>query len=166
MVCALCHQHQTMLNQQKHKNMNTLKFSPARRMYPSPFFGSLPSLFEDVFSGKDYASFVPAVNISENDKEWKLEVSAPGFSKEDFKINLEKEVLSVSAEHKEEVNKNEKNYTRREFSYGSFSRSFRIKENTVDVEKIGAAYENGILNITLPKMEVAPEKAVKEIKIS
>jgi HSP20 family protein len=155
-----------MSNQQKHKNMNMLKFSPGRRMFPSSFFGALPAYYEDVFSGKDFASFVPSVNISENDKAWSLEVSAPGFSKEDFKINLDKEVLTVSAEHKAEANKDEKNYTRREFAYGSFSRTFRIKENTVDMEKIGATYENGILNVVLPKKEVAPEKAVKEIRIS
>lgn len=146
--------------------MNTLKFSPARRMYPSSFFGTLPTFFEDAFNGKDFAQHVPSVNVSENDKSWNIEVSAPGFSKEDFKINLEKEVLTISAEHKADATKEEKNYTRREFSFGSFTRSFRIKENTVDVEKIGAAYENGILNIMLPKMEVAPEKAAKEIKIA
>lgn len=145
--------------------MNTLKFSPARRMFPSAFLETIPSFFEDAFNGKDYASFVPSVNVSENEKEWNLEVSAPGFSKEDFKINLEKEVLTIGAEHKAEATKDEKNYTRREFSYGSFSRSFRIKENTVDVEKIAAAYENGILSISLPKKEVAPEKTVKEIRI-
>ena len=151
-----------------------LKFSPtpfdglraSRRMFPSSFFGTLPSYFEDAFTGKDFASFVPSVNISENDKEWKLEVSAAGYSKEDFRINLEKELLTVSAEHKTEANKEEKNYTRREFSLGSFSRSFRIKENTVDVEKIAASYENGILHISLPKLEVGQEKVTKEIKIS
>jgi HSP20 family protein len=146
--------------------MNTIRFSPARRNYPSAFFGGLPSFFEDAFNGKDFATFVPSVNISENEKEWNLEVSAPGFSKEDFKINLEKEVLTVSAEHKAEVNKDTKNYTRREFSYGSFSRSFRIKENSVEVEKVSAAYENGILSISLPKKEAAPENVAKEIKIS
>jgi HSP20 family protein len=135
-------------------------------MFPSSFFGTLPAYFEDAFNGKDFASYVPSVNLAENDKEWSIEVSAPGFSKEDFKINLEKEVLTISADHKAEVNKNERNYTRREFSYGSFSRSFRIKENTVDVEKIGAAYENGILNITLPKLTVEPEKKSKEIRIA
>lgn len=145
--------------------MNTLRFSPRRTMFPSSFFGTVPSSCEDVLNGKDFASFVPSVNIVENDKEWKLEVSAPGFSKEDFKINLEKEVLTVSAEHKAEDLKEEKNYTRREFSFGSFSRSFRIKENTVDVEKIGATYDNGILNITLPKLTVEPAKITKEIKV-
>lgn len=146
--------------------MNALKFSPARRMYPASFFGSFPSFFEDVMNGKDHANYVPSVNVAENDKEWHIEVSAPGFSKEDFRINLEKEVLTISAEHKTDTTKEQKNYTRREFSYGSFSRSFRIKENSVDTEKIAAAYENGILNLSLPKMVTAPEKAVKEIKIA
>lgn len=146
--------------------MNALKFSPARRMYPSNFFGSFPSFFEDVVGGKDFAQHVPSVNVSENDKGWHIELSAPGFSKDDFKINLEKEVLTISGEHKVEATKEEKNYTRREFSYGSFTRSFRIKEDTVDTEKIGASYENGILNVTLPKKEVAPDKVVKEIKVA
>lgn len=155
-----------MSNHKKQNNMNTIKFSPARRMFPSALLETIPSFFEDAFNGKDFASFVPSVNISENEKEWNLEVSAPGFSKEDFKINLEKEVLTISAEHKTETTKDEKNYTRREFSYGSFSRSFRIKENAVDVEKIAAAYENGILSLSLPKKEVAPEKTATEIRIS
>jgi HSP20 family protein len=155
-----------MSNHKKHNNMNALKFSPARRMYPSSFFGSLPSFFEDALNGKDFAQHVPSVNVSENDKEWHIELSAPGFSKEDFKINLEKEVLTISAEHKTEEKKEEKNYTRREFSYGSFSRSFRIKEDTVDTEKIAAAYENGILNLTLPKKTEEPLKTAKEIKIA
>lgn len=136
-------------------------------MFPSSFFGTFPSYFEDVLNGKDFAGHVPSVNVAENDKEWSIEVSAPGFSKEDFKINLEKEVLTISAEHKAEENKKDgKNYTRREFSYGSFSRSFRIKENTVDVEKIAASYENGILNLSLPKMVAEPEKKAKEIRIA
>jgi len=153
--------------------MNALRFSPpfgrlraGSGMFPSPFFGTMPSFREDTFSGKDFASFVPSVNISEDDKEWKIEVSAPGFSKDDFKINLEKEVLTISAEHKTEASKEEKNYTQREFSFGSFSRSFRIKENTVDMEKIGATYDSGILNITLPKLIVEPAKSVKEIKVA
>jgi HSP20 family protein len=164
----MCFEHclETMSNSKNKITMNALRFSPARRVFSSPFFGTLPTAYDDMFGGKDFASFVPAVNIVENEKEWKIEVSAPGFSKEDFKINLEKEVLTISAEQKKEESKEEKNYTRREFSFGSFSRSFRIKENTVDVEKIGAAYDNGILNITLPKMEVAPEKAAKEIKVA
>lgn len=146
--------------------MNTLRFSPARRMHPGSIFGSWPMYFEDMMKGKDFAGFVPSVNISENDKEWHIEVSAPGFSKEDFKINLEKDVLTISAEHKTETGKEEKNYTRREFSFGSFSRAFRVKENTIDTEKISATYENGILNIALPKFIAEPQKTAKEIRVA
>jgi HSP20 family protein len=153
-------------NTKKHKPMNTLKFSPGRSMFPHPFFGTFATRFEDAMTGKDYANFVPSVNIAETEKEWQIEVSAPGFKKEDFKINLEKSTLTISAEQKADETKTEKNYSRREFSYGSFSRSFRIKENTVDVEKIAAAYDNGILNITLPKMVAEPAKEVKEIKVA
>ena len=140
--------------------MNALKFSPARRMHTGSLFGTWPTYFEDIMNGKDFAGFVPAVNVAENENDWQIEVSAPGFSKEDFKINFEKDVLTISAEHKTEDGKKEKNYTRREFSYGSFSRVFRVKENTVDVEKIAATYENGILAITLPKLNAEPKKGV------
>jgi HSP20 family protein len=140
--------------------MNALKFSPRRMMHPGSVFGAWPSYFEDMMNGKDYAGFVPAVNVAENENNWQIEVSAPGFAKEDFKINLEKDMLTISAEHKTEGEKKEKNYTRREFSYGSFSRAFRVKENTVDVEKIAAVYENGILVITLPKLVAEPKKGV------
>lgn len=145
--------------------MNTLKFSPARRMFGHPFFASLPSQMEDMFTGKDYAGFVPSVNLAESEKDWHIELSAPGFSKEDFKLNLEKDLLTISAEHKAEAKTEGKEYSRREFSFGSFSRAFRIKENSIDEDKIQAVYENGILNITLPKKESEPEKKVKEIRV-
>ena len=145
--------------------MNTLKFSPARRMFGHPFFGTFPTHMEDMFNGKDYAGFVPSVNLAESEKEWHIELSAPGFNKEDFKLNLEKDLLTISAEHKTEVAQEGKEYTRREFSFGSFTRSFRIKENSIDEDKILAVYENGILNVTLPKRALEPEKKVKEIRV-
>ncbi len=145
--------------------MNTLKFSPARRMFGHPFFASLPTQMEDMFNGKDFAQFVPSVNLAESKSEWLIELSAPGFSKEDFKINLDKNLLTISAEHKTEVSKDEKEYTRREFSYGSFKRSFRVKEDSIDAETIRATYENGILNVSLPKKAMEPEKKVKEIRV-
>lgn len=134
--------------------------APSRRMHRGNYFGSWPMHFEDLMRGKDFAGQVPAVNIIENDNDWKVEVSAPGFSKEDFKINLESNILTVSAEHKAEATTEQKNYSRREFSPGSFSRSFRVKENSVNVENISASYDNGILNITLPKLVAEPKKGV------
>lgn len=69
----------TEVKLKKQNNMNTLKFSPARRMFGHPFFGTFPTHMEDMFNGKDYAGFVPSVNLAESEKEWHIELSAPGF---------------------------------------------------------------------------------------
>ncbi|HTB07709.1 MAG TPA: Hsp20/alpha crystallin family protein [Bacteroidia bacterium] len=125
------------------------------------------SVFDD-FLANDLggsASFVPAVNISEKPENFLVEVSAPGFKKEDFKIEAEDGTLSISAEHKEEKSDEGKQFTRREFRYGSFSRSFTLPEN-IKVEGIQARYNDGILNVELPKKELEQKPAVKEIKVS
>ncbi len=130
--------------------------------YNDDFFGknSLSSFFSD---GADYS--VPAVNIKENDKNFEIEVAAPGLSKEDFKVNVEKNILTVSSE-KEVNNETEKdNFMRKEFGYNSFSRSFSIPE-TINMEKIKASHKNGILTIDLPKLEEDKLKHRHEIKIS
>ena len=95
-------------------------------------------------------STLPAVNIRENDQNFEIEVAAPGFQKEDFKLDVEKNVLTISAETKKENTEENDNYTRREFSYSSFSRSFTLPE-TVQEDQIKAKYENGLLNLTLQK---------------
>jgi len=109
--------------------------------------------------------WMPATNISETDQAYQLELAVPGFSKEDFRIDLEKDVLTISAE-KEKENKtedtNEKPYRMREFGRCNFSRSFSIPE-AVDKDGIKAEYENGILSIALPKKEVV--KVKKEIQV-
>lgn len=140
--------------------MITNNCSPKHRMHRHPFFSTWPMYFEDIVRGKDYADNVPSVNIAESDNAWLIEVSAPGFAKEDFKVNLEKNVLTVSAEHKNESKVEEMNYMRREFSRASFSRSFRIRESEVSAEKIAAVYENGILNITIPKTNAEENKGI------
>ncbi len=130
--------------------------------YNDDFFGrnSLSSFFSD---GADYS--VPAVNIKENEKNFEIEVAAPGLSKADFKINMEKNVLTVSSEKKVNKEAEQDNFMKKEFCYNSFSRSFSIPE-TVDTEKIKASHENGILKIELPKQEEAKLKHKHEIKIS
>jgi HSP20 family protein len=92
-------------------------------------------------------------------------MAAPGLTKEDFKINVENDVLTVSNEKKTETSEKNEKYTRKEFSYSSFLRSFTLPE-IVDMEKINAGYENGILTLTLPKKEEAKPKSPREIKIS
>lgn len=133
-------------------------------IYNSPFAGLMENLFGDDFITKEYASFVPAVNVSEEADRFNLELSAPGFEKADFKIALNKGVLNVSGEHKSEKETTEKNYTRKEYSYGSFHRSFTLPEE-VNEEQIDAKYENGILKVVLPKKE-GKTQTTKEINIS
>ncbi|MBK9637098.1 MAG: Hsp20/alpha crystallin family protein [Bacteroidetes bacterium] len=115
--------------------------------------------------GLEFASRVPSVNINETDKEFKIEMAAPGLDRKDFKVEVENGVLCISSEKEEESNEEKKNYTRKEYSYSSFSRSFTLPENSLP-DKINAKYENGVLNITLPKKEISVSKPAKEIKVS
>ena len=134
--------------------------SPA---YLDDFFAKdlLTSLFND---GADYTT--PAVNIKENEKEFMIEVAAPGLSKEDIQIKLEKDVLTISSEVE---NKNDEiendHFMRKEFGFQSFSRSFKLPES-VDQEKIQASHKNGILTVELPRIDEAKLKNTKMIKIS
>ncbi|HET6992439.1 MAG TPA: Hsp20/alpha crystallin family protein [Bacteroidia bacterium] len=108
--------------------------------------------------------WIPAVNIVDNDKDFQIDLAAPGFKKEDFKINIENGVLNISAETKTETEEKKKNYTRKEFSSESFSRAFTLPENASE-EKIDAKYENGVLKLTVAKkVPVALKK--KEIAVA
>ncbi len=121
------------------------------------------ALFNDLFQNESYGKSCnkPAANIVENEDNFELILSVPGFEKEDIKIDLEDNVLTVSSE--KEVDEKDVNFSRREFAYNAFSRSFRLSK-TVDLEKIKADHKNGILNIVIPKIEEA--KLKKAIKIS
>ena len=135
----------------------------------SPFFPSnVNEIFDNFFTNKwnteERANFVPATNIVENEKDFRIEISAPGFTKTYIKVAVENETLIVTGEHKEEKNETKENYTRKEFNYGSFTRSFTLPEN-INTETLEAKYENGILSIVLPKRTEEKVKAVKEVKI-
>lgn len=108
---------------------------------------------------------LPSVNVKETNNEFMIEVAAPGLTKKDFNISFHNNVLTVSSEKKNEIENKEENYTRREFSYQSFQRSFTVAENAIDSEKITAKYDNGILVISLPKREEIKPKPLREIKI-
>lgn len=133
----------------------------------------LPSLFDDMFrhellggtTGRAGIS-IPAVNIKENENSFTVELAAPGRSKEDFKIELDNEMLSISTEERKEneVTEKEGEYTRKEFSYRSFQRSFSLPES-VDTANIVASYTNGILEIALPKKEEAKAQPKRMIEI-
>jgi len=109
----------------------------------------------------------PAVNILDHDEHFEVDLAVPGMRKEDFTIDLEKNILTISAENKfENEEKDEKeNYTRREFNYSAFKRSFTLPD-TVEGEKISATYNNGVLSITVPKKEEAKPKPPIAIEVS
>jgi HSP20 family protein len=142
----------------------------------NPEFPSLPSLFDNLWS-RDWLDWnnlnfsntnttLPAVNVVEKDDEFAIELAAPGMKKDDFKIHLDGNVLTISSERKEQKEEKNKNYSRREFSYQSFQRSFTLPEATVESDKVSANYSDGILNIHIPKREEAKPKPAREIKIS
>jgi len=132
----------------------------------------LPELFENLFlenkldALNNYETFsIPAVNIIENFPNFVVEIAAPGLSKEDFSIEVEEDTLKIYSEKATQEEKNkDSHYRKREFNYESFERSFKLSEN-IEIDKIQAKYENGILKVTLPKME---EKKVlkKMVEIS
>lgn len=118
-----------------------------------PWFSDVFDTFlNDSYNVERFNAKVPAVNISETDNAFVLELAAPGFKKEDFKIDLEKNILQVSSEKKTSQTAEEKKYSRKEYSYSSFSRSFTLPE-TADFSKIEAKYEDGILVINIAKQE-------------
>jgi HSP20 family protein len=106
---------------------------------------------------------LPSVNVEETDKGYKIDVAAPGLSKKDFNINLDQNVLTISAKQESKNEKKEENFVCREFNYNSFERSFSLPED-VDASKITAGYNNGILTIEVPHSE-ARSKVQKTIKI-
>ena len=108
---------------------------------------------------------LPAVNVEETDDSFVMELAAPGMDKEDFNISVENGCLNISSEKKEETEEKKKNYTRKEFSYSSFMRSFNLPES-VDQDKINAQYQNGILKVMVAKKEEAKTSAPKSIDVS
>jgi HSP20 family protein len=139
---------------------------------------SIPSLLND-FLANDWLSSpfgnwrtsgttLPSVNVRETNDAFHIEVAAPGMKRDDFKVELDNNFLTISAEvEQKNENADERDgYTRREFSYQSFQRSFALPENKVEGEKIVAKYVDGILNITVPKKEEAKPKPAKQIKVS
>jgi HSP20 family protein len=125
------------------------------------FFATMPSILSNDFGAPNFRPFTP-VNVKETENDYVLDVVAPGFQKEDFKINLDNNTLTISAKKEETENQNEK-FVRKEYKQQSFKRSFTIDEN-VDAENISAKYVNGVLTLNLAKkQDVKP--SVKEISI-
>ena len=114
-------------------------------------FTELPALFKSELNQYQWKGAAP-VNIKETERSYQVEVIAPGFEKTDFKVNLEQNVLSISAEKKNETKAENEKQVRREYSFRSFKRSFTIDEK-IDATNIGASYVNGVLTLNLPKQE-------------
>jgi len=131
-----------------------------------------PAYWDDFFNDRFFNQLshmngkenTPAVNVSEDEKEYSIEVAAPGLSRKDFNLEIENDVLTISSEHKESKEENKTNFLRREFNYQSFKRSFQLPD-TVDQEQIRATHEEGILKLTLPKKEELVQKAYRQIEI-
>ena len=140
-------------------------------------FPTISRLFDDFFGNElmDWnnrnfsrtGTSLPAVNVRENDDNYTVEVAAPGMKREDFNVQVHQNVLTISSEKREERNQNGENgrYSRREFSYQSFSRSFSLPD-TVDAEHIEGRYEDGVLHLVIPKKEEAKPKPVRRIEIA
>ncbi|HLF34907.1 MAG TPA: Hsp20/alpha crystallin family protein [Cyclobacteriaceae bacterium] len=140
-------------------------------------FSRFPALFDDFFtrsfwdlSNSNFSetnTTIPAVNIIETDNNFEVEMAAPGMSKSNFNIELDNNVLMITSEKKSEKKENERDrFSRREFSYESFQRTFTLPKDVVDADKIQARYENGILRLTVPKKEEARTKPKRLTKIS
>ena len=137
----------------------------------------LPMLFDDFFN-RDYFNWgtsnfsntnttIPAVNIKETAENYEVEVAAPGMTKKDFKVELDGNTLTISSERtNQKEDSEEERYARREFSYQSFQRTFTLQKDVVDIDKIEAKYENGLLLLLIPKREEAKQKPPRLIQIS
>lgn len=133
-----------------------------------------PSVFEDFFkpwnewfdNGQQWplAFNSPAVNIEQHDKSYELSLAAPGLNKNDFKIDVQGNILTISSEKETKKEEKEKKFTRKEYSYASFSRSFTLPEE-INVDKIDASYKDGVLNVSLPRKADAKQIAAKHVAV-
>ena len=145
--------------------MNIVRYSPLNDFTPTSFSTLIDRFFNDAstHSGGSVYAFAPRVDVVEDEKAFEIHLAVPGMNKEDFKIELNENELTISGERKFSKEKKENNFRSIETQYGKFGRTFALPEN-VDGQKIQAQYENGILLLTLPKDE---KKAVRQsIKVS
>ncbi|MCQ6957073.1 Hsp20/alpha crystallin family protein [Mucilaginibacter aquariorum] len=135
--------------------MTLVKFNNKANNTLMPGFNDVfDSILNDTFFSDRMVARVPAVNISESENNYHVELAAPGLKKEDFKLNLERNQLSISVEQSGDHQDNQKNYSKREYSYSSFVRSFTLPESA-DHGNIEASYTDGILRIDIAKREEA-----------
>ncbi len=138
--------------------------------------GFWPKMVQDFFGAENLFDFdekfffpeksieVPSANVIENESEFKLELAVPGFDKKDFKVEIQDGMLNICAEKEQKSESKKENYRKKEFSYSSIRRSFALPENVKD-DQIDAIYENGILNVVLPKKGLEGSKPKKAIEV-
>jgi HSP20 family protein len=139
---------------------------PAKQFYNSEFnnfFNHLDTMFTAKSFNNVACNNLPAVNVKEGENGFQIEIAAPGLKKEDFKLSLHENRLTISAKQEEKTEEKTEKYSRQEFNYTSFQRSFTLPKN-VDGDKIDASYTDGILHIGLPKKEES-KPVVKEIAV-
>jgi HSP20 family protein len=151
------------------KNIKDMTLALRNRNNGFPAFNSIFNeiLNDDIFGSRSISEKLPAVNIKQTETDFSLELAIPGLTKDDVKIAVDKDILTISSEKESKVEEKEEDgtYTRREFSYHSFERSFTLPES-VDTDKINAKFENGVLFLHLPKKKEALPKPARVIKIS
>lgn len=133
----------------------------------SPWFDDMVNqgFGTEFMSNFNYGITLPSVNVKDNDEEFVVEMAVPGLQKSDFDLNVDNNLLSISAELETNTDDSNENYTRREFGYSSFKRTFSLPES-VETDNISAKYEEGILKVTLPKRDEAKKKPLRQIEIS
>lgn len=145
--------------------MTLIKWNPAKNILANNWNQYLDSFFNDDFFDSSASINQPAVNVVESEKNYRLDLAVPGYQKEDFNVDVDGNLLTLSAQSKKEEKEEKENYTRREFSFSSFKRTFTLPEN-VDAQQIKATYQNGILEINLPKIEEKKKESKTKISIN
>jgi HSP20 family protein len=146
--------------------METRALTRLSERMPS-LFGDFFSPWSDLFDNADWPMRtinVPAVNIAEQDNQYMVTLAAPGMKKDDFKIEVDGNMLTISSEKEESTEEKNKKFTRKEYNYSSFSRCFSLPEE-IKQENIEAKYEDGVLKIALPRKEAAKKPKVKKIAV-
>ena len=143
--------------------MTLIKTTPGIPSLLNDFFG-MDRYFEKEFPTGKFFKTVPSVNIIEEDQRFRVELAVPGMKKDDFKVSVDDDIMTISAERAEEKNEEKERYTRREYYYGSFERSFTLP-SSCNPEKIEARYEDGVLRFYIPKVNTTKKNQSKEIKV-
>ena len=144
--------------------------SLAPRSFFTDFFSDVDRFFENDLLrmpaqiGRQIMRNMPATNIRENDREYTIELAAPGMAKDDFEVNIDEGMLTISSQKEQDTTTEQDSYTRREYNYSSFSRSFKLPD-AVRPEEIKARYEEGVLKITVPKQEQTNNNNRKRVSI-